>query len=421
MFRFATKARVVRRSTLGVRDLVSESLSGITQRPGRSILTMLGTVLGVGAFVTILGLTTTTRGQIDKQFTVLSATTVTVTDVGHNGGSDPISATAIDPVSFPADADNRVGNLNGAVAAGVWWRIPNSPIISSSLNPAALNADGGTGLTAFSVDPGTFAVMHPTVSVGRLFNTFHQQRSEHVAVLGAAAASRLGISRLDAEPAVFLNGIAYTVVGIISDTQRLPDMLLGIMVPSNTALADFGPPNTQRAQMTIQTRIGAAQLIASQARLALRPDAPELFAVTPPPDPKSLRANVSGDLNSLFLLLSAVSLVIGAVGIANTTLVAVMERTPEIGLRRSLGARRRHIAAQFLTESAALGTLGGLIGTSLGVAVTIGIAIGHHWTAILQPWAVVPAPAIGSLVGLIAGLYPSLRAAWIEPVQALQR
>ncbi|MFD0630372.1 ABC transporter permease [Catenulispora yoronensis] len=112
---------------------------------------------------------------------------------------------------------------------------------------------------------------------------------------------------------------------------------------------------------------------------------------------------------------------IGAVGIANTTLVAVLERTGEIGLRRSLGARPRHIAGQFLAESTVLGTLGGLIGTSVGVGLVVGVAVSRDWTAVLQPWAVLPAPLIGSVVGLLAGLYPALRAAWIEPVEALRR
>src|SRR6185295_5571265 len=127
----------------------------------------------------------------------------------------------------------------------------------------------------------------------------------------------------------------------------------------------------ERASMLIETRLGAAQVVAERAAATLRPERPELFKVAAPADPRQLRSGVTGDLNSLFLLLAAISLVIGAVGIANTTLVAVLERVNEIGLRRALGARPRHIALQFLAESAALGLLGGLIGTSGGVALTV--------------------------------------------------
>jgi putative ABC transport system permease protein len=293
-------------------------------------------------------------------------------------------------------------------------------IAAADLGTANANTDTG-GVNLVAADPGALAAIGPTVRTGLLYNGFHQRRAEKVAVLGAAAAARLGIARLDAEPAVFVNGVPYTVIGIIGDVQRQPDILMSVVLPSSTALAAYGPPTDQRAQLLVQTRLGAAQLIARQAPIALRPDNPRLFAAIAPPDPQSLREGVTGDLNALFLLLAAVSLAIGAVGIANTTLVAVLERTGEIGLRRSVGARPRHIAGQFLTESTALGTLGGLIGTAVGVSVVVVVALVHRWTAVLQPLAVLPAPLIGTVVGLVAGLYPALRAAWIEPVEALRR
>ena len=141
--------------------------------------------------------------------------------------------------------------------------------------------------------------------------------------------------------------------------------------------------------------------------------------VTSPPNPQNLQSQVSGDLAGLFLILALISLLIGAVGIANTTLVAVLERTEEIGLRRAVGARPRHIAAQFLAESTALGTLGGLIGTCIGVGVVVIFAAVKDWTAVLNPAYTLPAPLIGSVVGLLAGAYPALRAARTSPLAAL--
>ena len=172
--------------------------------------------------------------------------------------------------------------------------------------------------------------------------------------------------------------------------------------------------------MVVATRIGAAQAVARQLAAAELPADPGRLVVTSPPNPQNLQSEVSGDLAGLFLILALVSLFIGAVGIANTTLVAVLERTEEIGLRRAVGARPRHIAVQFLAESTALGTLGGLIGTCIGVGTVVIFAAAKDWTAVLNPAYTLPAPLIGSVVGLLAGAYPALRAARTSPLAALR-
>ena len=159
----------------------------------------------------------------------------------------------------------------------------------------------------------------------------------------------------------------------------------------------------------------------AQAPIALRPDDPSLLTATAPASPTQLRRSVTTSLNAVFLALAGIALIVGAVGIANTTLVAVLERVGEIGLRRALGARPVHIAAQFLTESTALGLFGGLIGASLGVGAVLAVTVYQHWTALLDPRVVLAAPAAGAVIGLLAGLYPALRAGTIEPADALRR
>ncbi|NDU72090.1 FtsX-like permease family protein [Actinomadura sp. DSM 109109] len=423
----------VRPSRLLWRDLISEATAGLTQRPGRSALTMLGTVLGVSAFVAVLGLTATASGQISRQFSVLTATTVSVTATADRAvGADEdteVPGHAGDAESgaeaFPVDADERIEKLNGVVSAGTWRKLQFSGPLSITASPvvhAGSTGDIGAISSVYAASPGTLEAVGATVKQGTLYNRFHEARSEPVAVLGSTAAERLGITQLESQPAVFVNQKAFTVIGIVTDAQQLPELLAGVMIPRGTATKVYGPPGlNNQGQMIIKTRLGAAKLIATQAPIALRPEQPDLFTATPPPDPRSLRDEVTSNLTGLFLLLAAICLVIGAVGIANTTFVSVLERTGEIGLRRSLGARPRHIAIQFLTESTVLGLLGGMVGTTIAIVVVVGVAVAKQWTAVLEPLTVLPAPFIGGLAGLLAGLYPALRAARIEPQEALRQ
>jgi putative ABC transport system permease protein len=409
---------------LATRDAAAEAVAGIVQRPGRAAATMLGTVLGVGAFVAVLGLTATGAGQISRQFTVLEDTTVTVED---NGPANNVAPPGANPaIGFPADADQVADHINGVTAAGVWWPVslPENATFTSSL---ALSASSSQTVSLLAASPGAVRAMGLSMAAGSPLSTYENDTSQHVAMIDTTSAAQLGISpaRLPSHPAVFVNGIAYTVVGIYSSAQRVVTDESAMLIPENTALADFGNPepgigNQDEAQMVVATRIGAARAVAQQIAAAELPTDPSRLVVTSPPNPQNLQSQVSGDLAGLFLILALISLLIGAVGIANTTLVAVLERTGEIGLRRALGARPRHIAAQFLAESTTLGTLGGLIGTCIGVGVVVIFAATKNWTAVLNPVYTLPAPLIGSVVGLLAGAYPALRAARTSPLAALR-
>ncbi|MFJ3934678.1 ABC transporter permease [Streptomyces sp. NPDC090029] len=409
---FKWRRRIVEPSCLPFRDLMSESLAGITQRPARSVLTSVGTILGVGTFVAVLGITATASSQIDSRFNSLMATEVTVEDVSREKSE-------FADLAFPQDAGRRAEGLNGVLHAGVYWTIqlPNKDAVRAV--PVEGSEEAGR-IQVVAASPGALEASSPSVSEGRTFDDWHNSSGQRVAVLGSAIAARLGITTLETQPAIFLGDEPFIVVGIIDDVKREPELLLSVVVPQKAGFDIWGPPRSN-AKMLVATDLGAANQVASEISLALDPAHPEYFKAVPPPDPRSLRTSVTNDLDELFLLLAGICLVIGAVGIANTTLVSVMERTGEIGLRRTLGARARHITVQFLCESSVLGTLGGLIGSSLGVVSVVVVALLRDWTPIIHPATVTSAPGVGLVTGLLAGLYPAWRASRVQPVEALRR
>ena len=393
-----------------LRDLIAEAGAGLMARPARVGLTVLGTVIGVAALVATLGLSKTAGNQIVGRFDAIAATDVVITPAptAQRGSPDVI----------PWDAEARLRRLNGVAAAGtlsevdVRGELVRSVPINDPLGQTELQ------LPVRAASPGLWRAARARLNAGRFPDAGHSARAERVVVLGANAARRLNISNLDQQPAIFIGDRQYQVIGLLGEVRRQPSLLGSITIPEGTARREFNL--TAPGSVQVETNVGAVEVVTRQAPAALSPTDPTQLRVASPPDPKKLRGNVQNDLNALFLLLGGVSLLVGALGIANVTLVSVLERVGEIGLRRALGAARRHIAAQFLIESTVMGLLGGIIGASLGTLVVVGVSASRTWTPVLQPWVPLAAPLIGALIGLLSGTYPSLRAAAMEPVEALR-
>ena len=395
------------RSTLRLRDAIAEAVSVIAQRPIRTLLTALGTILGVGAFVTTTGLAETARTQVSSRFDALRATEVRVQDAAPDG-TNP----------FPDNVDERLENLNGVNHAGLTYAISDDGSIQAR-NSATRPIGTTTPIPVIAATPGAIEASLPSLTTGRVYDHWHQQRREHVALLGRVAADQLGITRVDHQPVIFLTDTPYTVIGILDDVRRNPDLLLAVIIPTTTADTQFDTRNTERT-VIIDTAPGAAQLIGRQAPLALRPQQPERLQALVPPDPNTLRNQVESDVETLFYALSGLALLIGAVAITNATLLNIIERRPEIGLRRALGARRTHITTQITLEAALTGIIAGTVGALLGiVAVTI-VALTRTWTPTIQPATLIAAPLIGILTGTLAGLPPALKAARTPPAETLR-
>ncbi|MEO7197995.1 MAG: ABC transporter permease [Solirubrobacterales bacterium] len=406
----SSEGKSVERSHLSATDLADEALASLFARPGRMLLTVAATVIGLTALVATLGLTRTASNQIVGRFDELAATEIIVSPA-------PVAVDG-SVVELPWDAPARLNRLNGVTAAGNLSKVDvGADLLTTS---PVTNPQGQTGvkLAVEAASPELFDVVRADLGAGRLFDAGNSKRADNVVVLGANAAARLGISSLDRLPAVRIGDEIFSVVGVLNGVARQQELLSAAIMPEGTArhLYRLAAPET----IQIETDVGAAKLISEQAGPALNPADPGAFRIAAPPEAGLVRSNVQGDLNLLFLLLGGVSLVVGAIGIANVTLVSVMERTGEIGLRRALGATQRHIAIQFLLESGTVGLIGGIGGASLGTLIVIGVSVAQTWTPVLDPVTPLLAPLVGAMTGLLAGSYPTLRAARLEAAEALQ-
>ncbi|MCE7986405.1 MAG: ATP-binding cassette domain-containing protein [Caldilinea sp. CFX5] len=397
-------------SGITVRDLVDEAIAGMFARPGRMVLTMLGIVIGITALVATIGLSRTANNQIITQFDELAATEILIK------GKSTIAG--VDPKAIPWDAPSRIGRLNGVVAAGTLSDVEAGKALVSSSLVHDPKTETAFRLAIQAASPELFAAVRATLRTGRLWDAGHAQRGDRVAVLGPGAAARLGIVTVDHLPAIAIGDHLYLVIGILQEIARRPDMVNAVVIPEGAARHDFGLLGPEK--VVVETRIGALYLLVRQIPYALRPDNPKALHLEFPPEPKRLRDAVESDLNVMILLLGGLSLVVGAIGIGNITLVSVIERTGEIGLRRAIGATRWHIAAQFLLESASMGIIGGILGAGLGILIVVGVAAYQTWAPVLDPSVPFLAPLVGGSIGLISGVYPALRAAQLEPVEAFR-
>jgi putative ABC transport system permease protein len=401
-------------------DAIAEAFTVIAGRPWRAVAASLGTLFAVAWFVAVPGLVSTANGEVANAFTQRLATQVQVSPA--SAGPAPAA------YPYPAGFAHRVMAIQGVLAVGVFWqvRLP-APVVVSARPPApgqVIPGRGAPGQAVLAASPGFLSAAGVVLSQGRSFGHWAVAHAAPVCLLGAQAARALGVSDLSQRPDVFINDEPCAVVGIFSRALRRPALLGAVLIPATTAAALWGPPDQAAGAtptMLIQTRPGAAPVVASQAPFAISPAHPHRFHVAVRVAPQLLRDQVNGVLSELFATVGWISLAIGILSIANVTWLSVLDRLPEYALRRALGARRRHVAVHVIWESAILGLLGGMAGASLGLAVVILVAHVRHWVPVVLPLTVLPAPVAGAVAGMLAGLIPAIRASRVAPAVALNR
>jgi len=382
-------------------DLVRAGLVGVVGRPARAVLSALGIGIGVAAMVAVLGITTASQAQLSAQLSALGTNLLKAA---------PGNTLFGDTAQLPANAIDMARRIGPVTAASGTGTVKNCFVYRSDLVDP--RDTGGLSVLAAKLD--LLDTVSARLTAGQWLNAATERFP--AVVLGAAAAHQLGIDRPGRQ--VYLGGLRFTVVGILAPATLAPELDTSALVGWDQAASSLGfdgRPTTVYERSTDQSVEGVRSILGA----SLNPEHPEEVAVSRPSD--ALRAQVAAKATflSLFLGLGAVALLVGGVGVANTMVISVLERRPEIGLRRSLGATRGQIRGQFLAESLLLSALGGTGGVLLGAAVTTGYAATRSWPTVLPLWATAGGLAATLLIGCVAGLYPAVHAARLPPTEAL--
>jgi putative ABC transport system permease protein len=273
------------------------------------------------------------------------------------------------------------------------------------------------GIAVFAVDPSLLDTLAGSMAAGRFLDAATDRYP--TVVLGSIAAARLGIVDLDAPVQVWIGERWFTVLGILDTMPLTPEFDRAALIGLPAAEAAF---DTDPAPTTIYVRADPARVDDVRAVLAAtsNPEHPEEIRVSRPSEAVEARAAAATTFTGLFVGLGAVALLVGALGIANVMLMAVLERRSEIGLRRALGATHGHVAGQFLVEAMLLAAAGGTLGVLLGSAIAAAYATSRGWPAAVPVVGIAAGIGGAILVGIAAGLYPALRAARVPPTEALR-
>lgn len=387
-------------------DLLRLATVGLRTRKLRAALSVLGIAIGIASLVAVLAISETSKADLLAKIETLGTNLLTL-----EAGESLLGEEA----KLPAAAGGRIRLLDAVESAAATTTVEGATVRRSSYVPAEITG----GIFVAAADPELLRTLEGETASGRFLDRATERYP--AIVLGAKAAKRLGIASVESITQVYVSGRLFTVVGILAPLPLVPELDSAALVGYPVAKRLFG---AERNPSTVYVRAaeGEAEVRSAAALLpsAADPWDPEEVAVSRPSDALEAQAAAEGAFTSLFLGLGAVALLVGAIGIANVMIISVLERRSEVGLRRALGARRRHIAVQFLGESFVLGVCGGIAGVLLGAGATGAYAAYEGLTLLVPAVAVAGGLLAACLLGAVAGLYPAMRASRLTPTEALR-
>ncbi|MHB1344602.1 MAG: ABC transporter permease [Thermoleophilia bacterium] len=388
-------------------ESVRMAFTALAANKGRSALTILGVVIGVGAVIGMVAVGQGARQEVLGSVEGLGSNLIFAASAGDVPGGDPLTL---------ADAE-AVAELPGVARV--------APEVGG---PVTITFQGETSSSSLSgVTPDFAQVRNMNVALGRFISRSDVDRSARVAVVGLATADDLGTRDLLGKK-IDVAGVPFTVIGMLEPKGRAgpvdPDQT--VLVPINTAVTRLtGSDRLSGLSVEVgdpdrMDEVSAAMSRLLRTRHDIPAGAPDDFFVTTQVDILDAVGTITTVLTALLGGIAGISLVVGGIGIMNIMLVSVTERTREIGIRKAIGARRWDILAQFLVESVALSLFGGGVGIAIGFLMAVGAEPLLGFPGVVTPSAVVLAFAVSAAIGIFFGVYPAWKASRQDPIEALR-